>query len=314
MIPRLLFIFSFNAMKKILISIFSFVIINWLLAIGYHGVMRHSQLLKSDEELRKVSKVQKFLIMGNSHSFNIKSEFFSGSINVASYGEEIHNTYFKLKHLLSERKVMPANVILSCDLGMLKDAKIDDQNYQFYWNQYENTFELFFFSENRITFLANRMMGYLFPYWNGEVEVFDYLFADRSTHKIAMLRAQAKIKKFDPNNKRIVESGCLENQFKEPAVFYFNKILDLCKDNDIQLFLIRYPVTESYYFDNSKCFEPDEYYHKLEELYMGNRDVKLLDYHSYFPDSEFADPDHLKGGAVRQELSKKIFNEISTPN
>ncbi|UXP32935.1 hypothetical protein N6H18_03065 [Reichenbachiella agarivorans] len=302
-------------MRKTYVFVFGFLIVNLLLSQAYLHIMKSSQLLHSDEIMKSLSSDIDYLVMGTSHSLAVQTTIFPNSSNVASYGEGIHNTYYKLNYIINELSVKPSKVILSCDLGMLKHSDIDHQNYQFYWNRYENHAELLHFAEHPTEFIINRITDYLFPYKNGEIEVFDYFFAKKTTVKNAALRNQNEIKKLSVEEKKVLDSACQNQQISELGQYYFEQIIELCRLHDIELILIRFPVTPHYYYQHSTCFDPELYYDTLTKTFIRSDDqIKLYDFHNIYDESAFADPDHLKGGKIRDNLTRLILDELEKKN
>lgn len=287
-------------------------LINYLLSYGNKLMMNESQLLASDRIMLSLQDSVELLLIGNSHSFNIRTDFLPKSVCIASYGEELHNTYYKLNYLLENQNVRPKTVIMSFDLGLLRPVHFDQQKYQYYWNDYENSSESFTVSEDKSSFMTSRGLSYLFPYMDAEVDAFDFLFADNETRDIAMVRDAAKVKQFDPSLKKVLNSACLDNQVTKIGGFYFEKLITLCSKYDINLVLIKYPISKSCYFEKSVCFDPDGYYRLInDEFIEGKYDkVNVLDYHDAYDFTNFRDPDHLKGGEYRERFTLKVKSDL----
>lgn len=273
--------------------------------------MNSSQLIQSDMAMRNVQKPLKYLISGTSHALALQPEYFENSINISSYAESIQNTYFKLSHLVNEKEIRTENIILSYDLGFLSNVDIDNQPYQYYWNKYENRQELIKFSEDRISFLGNRISTFLFPYKDGEIDWFDFYFA-KTTKGGENLRNSKAITKLAPIEKRNLDKECFDKKISDFGLYYFNNIINLCAKNNINLILIRFPVTEKFYFNASKCFKPDDYYKKVKSICFENFNfVKVYDFHNIYSEEYFRDPHHLKKGKIRDDFSEIVIDQLN---
>lgn len=272
--------------------------------------MRHSQLMKSHNQMIEAPNKIPLLIIGNSHSLAIQTSYFSGSVVTASYAEEIHNTYFKLNYLIRILGKRPDTVFMSYDLGLLRYKNFDRQHHQFYWNKFEDPFELSAFSDDGIVFWMTRIFAWAFPYHDGEIEVFDYLFAKKSSLGEEM-RGEQKVIGLPDDALREIDEECLNEQISEYGQFYLEQILKLLNDVGSELVLIRFPVSENFYYTHSKCFDPERYYEKVfsESLSQYNH-VKVLDFHDLCPDSDFRDSHHLKSGQPRILLTERIVKAL----
>ena len=299
-------------MKKLVLFLSIFCGISALLTYGFLHVMDASQLMKSDRILNQ-QKTGFTVIAGNSHTLALQPSVFKNSINIASYGEALHNTYFKLKFLV-ERGSKPRQIILSFDLGALSRPGIDHQNYQYYWNQYEDPWELLQFSGNKIDFVFTRLTSWAFPYLDGEVEVFDYFFSKPAEGELENLRD--KNATVYPAMKRVLTDSCLQAQISPIGEYYLKKIIELCNETGTNLFLIHFPVTKAYYLGQSLCFDPQKYKQQVIERFGLEEPGKIMfiDLHDLYDDSFFYDPHHLKGGQVRTDFSKLLHQKIFTGN
>lgn len=297
-------------MKKLAWFLGIFCGISALLTYGFLHVMEESQLMKSDRVLHQ-KKTGFTVIAGNSHTLALQPSVFKNSINIASYGEALHNTYFKLK-FLTEQGSNPRHVILSFDLGVLTRPGIDHQNYQYYWNRYEDPWELLQFSANKIDFIFTRLTAWAFPYLDGEVEVFDYFFSKPTEGELENLRGESIA--IHPVMRRTLTDSCFQAQISPLGEYYFKKIIELCNRHEMSLFLVHFPVTKAYYLEQSHCFDPKEYKRQVIERFDLDQPgkIKFIDLYDLYDDSFFYDPHHLKGGQVRTDFSRLLHKKIFT--
>lgn len=99
---------------------------------------------------------------------------------------------------------------------------------------------------------------------------------------------------------RHLMEGCRGNNIN---LLYLRKIINLCKNKNVQLYGIYFPMYHPEYF-----YDQEYYYKVLSELYT---DLELLDYHNLnLPDSAFFDAHHLNniGAFMFTSLIKKRFS------
>jgi len=295
---------------KISILLLAVLVIHVLLSWGYKRVMHESQLMKCDREMLSLPAKNYNLIAGNSHALSVQTEYWENSHVIASYGEEIHQSYFKLKHILEVQSSRPDTLLLSFDLGMMHQLALKNQAHQWYWNKYESSRELAPFASKKFEFYSHRIVSGIFPYMDGEVEVYDYFFAKKDSTQL--MRKSTEIKKLDeiPPLRQLSDT-CLKAQFSPCGIHFFEALLQLCKENSIVLALVRFPVTPHYYWSQSTCFEPEAYYTSCDSmLQKSGVNFKILDFHDRYEEEFFRDPHHLKGGEIRKEFTIEILKEL----
>lgn len=284
--------------KKLLILGFIFLSIHAGLTIWYARVMSESSLLKSDRYFQTLPAEMDVLVIGNSHAMSINPDLWEGCYNMSTSGECLHQTYYKLEHLLEVRERKVKQVVVPCDLMTLRAENLEHTRNQFYWNRFVNEGELSKFAEKPLDFSMHRLLNTLFPYKDGEKDVMDYYFATEQSKERARERAFAKIKSLSGDETRSLTDSCLQAQISDYGRFYMNKLTKLCQQHQCELSLVRFPVTAHYFFSESACFDPEEHYQRVRETFQINgQSVPILDFHTAFPQSAFRDPHHLKYGA-----------------
>lgn len=284
--------------KKLFILGFILLSIHAGLTVWYARVMSDSSLLKSDRYFQTLPVEMDVLVMGNSHAMSINPELWKGCYNMATSGERLHQSYYKLAHLLEEKQLKVNRVIVPCDLMTLRAEKLEHTPHQFYWNRFVNESELSKFSEKPLDFSMHRLLNTLFPYKDGEKDVMDYYFATDQSKERARERAFAKIKSLNGDETRSLTDSCLQAQISDYGRFYMDKITQLCEKHNCKLSMVRFPVTAHYFFSESECFDPEEHYQLVTNTFqIKGQSVPILDFHAAFPQSAFRDPHHLKYGA-----------------
>ncbi|MCP4457506.1 MAG: hypothetical protein GY816_05685 [Cytophagales bacterium] len=270
--------------------------------------MSESQLIKADTEMKILPNDTELLIMGNSHSLALLPAHLRKASNISSYGERIHQSYYKLDYVLNSN-IKPHYVVLNYDLGQLRDYSVDNQNYQFYWNNLENLKELLQFSDKRAGFIFNRLISFISPYHDGETEMFDFFFARGDTGKLR----DKDVDMSEVTTTSMKSDSCLEEQFGDLPLYFFDKLLERIVKEDIQLILVRFPVTRNYFLSQSTCYSPLDYYSRLlSKMINKNDNIRVLDYHDVYNDGYFRDPHHLAGESIRVSFTQKFSLDLDS--
>lgn len=101
--------------------------------------------------------------------------------------------------------------------------------------------------------------------------------------------------------------------FSEVSFSYFNKILEYCKANDIELYPILMPLHPCY---REKVPKKNRIGFQRVKKYLSQENIQLVDYESVFDDKPrfFKDPDHcsiIGGKTISQKLKKTYFKSSS---
>jgi hypothetical protein len=103
-----------------------------------------------------------------------------------------------------------------------------------------------------------------------------------------------------------------KNPFDPTLVHYFKEILELCREKQIPVFLVKYPVSLEYFNAAAGYFSIRDFYKRIDAITENYPNIYLLDYQSIFFNKPqyLADSDHVnkKGAAL---LSKQIKDAIS---
>lgn len=294
--------------RKYLLFLLLALLIHMVLSFAYQGLMAESALYQSDRSLCNLGQDTKVIIAGHSHAMALSHPDWTDAKNIASAGEVLHQSYSKLRYAIEEAKTRPELIVFPLDLGALRNYNPDRQSYQGYWNRYENSHELAQFSENSIDFWAYRLIGRILPYKDGLHDLVDYLFADSLEQREAMRRQGRKNINQRPDTlQRERIDGCLEQQFSAYGLHYLHATVELAHRHGIELVFVRFPVTRGFYFKESSCYEPEDYYRVLtDSLNDWQGTYRLMDFHDAFPDSVFRDPHHLEAGPTRLQFTEML--------
>ena len=298
--------------KRGLLLGLSLFLVNGLFRYWYLGVMQQSQLLQTEQVIKGINhgKGLSVVVAGNSHAFAIQPTIIP-STNIASYGETLEKTYYKLKYLTQDKDVEIDTLLLSFGLNATNGTGMGMASYSFYWQQYFSFQEYWGFAPDKLEYCYQWVKGWAFPYVDGEFDMYDYYFANQQTIELQKTRASTELTQFDPAiHQRTITDSCLEAQFSEAGMYYFRALLNLLEKENITTYFIQFPVTAHYYFKQSQCFYPQFYFEKIGGILDQYPNTHLIDLHNLFELDAFRDPHHLNGGLPRDELTKEIKKRL----
>jgi hypothetical protein len=188
--------------------------------------------------------------------------------------EEIKNMYLKYFLILENREKL--DLLIKNPNGLIKSI-----TYIF-----KNAFIVFSKS--------NKYTNY--PFWGS--------FSNNENTNLSDENIKAAINRHYYHNNSDLIQNISELQFK-----YFMKIVDLCTEKNIQLYLINAPLSNEYFSEIPETFI--NHYHNIVKKLKSNKNIKILDYHNYqLPKNCFRDADHLNSNGAKI-FSEKIVSEIN---
>ena len=303
-------------LKSLIPFIVIAVIINFFLNQFYSKVMEKSHLMEIDSEFHSWNHEVpiNYLIIGSSHSFGLQKEYVENAVHFGSWGEEVSRTYYKLKYVLEESNYQVKNVLMNFDLGLTRRADVSE-NY-FYWIRYVDFLELGREKDCLPDYIYKYLKGLLFKYADGEMDIFEYFTLDES--KSGALRSGDYIpplNALDTTSNRFSDE-CLKKELNQVAINYLVRLVELCEKHQVNLVLIKFPVTKYFYYKHSACYDPDEYYSVIEEeIQKNSTGTYIIDFQKlYFDDdSKFRDPHHLSG-PVRPGFTQLVVERLNALN
>ena len=233
------------------------------------------------------------LIIGNSHTGVLNevsdTEFLQKSINMSLSNLELEDRYKVLQNILKGTNIK--TVILAMDpdqLGHnLSTNSYDAQLYKYGFALHYSTFgnrilsNLNFF---RLRLNVNDLIKTLVKGANDDTAKINFIpftNKERNDQEACKKRAQ----------EHSVYNYKIDNNIKN--LVFLQKIIDVCKEKKIQLLLLQTPKPECYseIYLNEKMIAATE---KIDSIAKKNQ-IRYLNYFNNpnFPDSDFADYDHL---------------------
>ncbi len=341
--------------KKFLIRLLVFlallVSINILLDQLYKRCVVHNILNNAkDRDFRQYNDTLRYLSLGNSHN-TVDTYVLENAFNYNSPAENYVQSYYKLKYIVEEQKKIPENLILYIDVSSFSAMAAGYFEHNSYWIKYVDYFEVarvmgdrhilnkwlegnfFSYAGNyrniKLSLIYLVKIGHLnlhhgyraprnfknFAYYRPEdIDIlsdesqYDWTGARETDRKEKVRRAKRKADIY------LTRKG----YFDHTMATYFEKILHLCLDHDIQVILLRAPLTREYWEEVNRIVPAGKLYEKVRNIYTRYPNVTMvLDYHDLFFDHPeyFFDPDHLNPLGARlftQQLQQDLKKSAKT--
>ncbi len=274
-----------------------------------------------DSYLKKNSNKVEYAFFGDSHLLNaINPDYIPNSFNLASSGELNLEIYYRFKDYI-KKGIKFDKVFFEIDLHTFskKPGKFKTQIPEFHC-------KIIPYEDIKIIYNAS-----LFSYWMCKYDMFFGYGGDIITRIISpkvMNMSNLGWMGFEDNFSalsdkdkqeilRIRHTGhfddSLEIDKNSFEYIYFNKTIELAKQENLTIIFIQYPVTKDYEeYAASHNISKENYYRTLFKLINSSvKDYYVLDYSQiYFNKTYyFADPNHLSI-AGSEEFSKKVNEDL----
>jgi hypothetical protein len=259
----------------------------------------------------KIPEKKTVLFMGASGiTRGIDDRRLENAMNISSPSERYPFTYLKLKKILSNKNNKIEHIILSCvpsDLSIVADNKIFSTDNEMV--QYIPLYYLYFGREewemynDYLLDIAEIVFSHSFRNWAFSSEKYFSRYGGFHPLNDVFDKTKMIAKKIDS-----IYYGSKIN------LSYFEKIISLCKVNNIRLTLLYPPMYKP------ELFYDQEYYYRILKTNFG--DCEFLDYsHLSIPDEYRYDAHHLNGQGAKyftkilvEELGLNLKNDENKTN
>lgn len=298
---------NWKKINRVVLAVVVIILLNGIFSYLFRKEMEGRVINQLDKEFYQSKKPVKHLVLGNSHAFAIRPRPEDSAVLFCSYGENIIQTYYRLNKVLELKSRKIEKIILPFDFQALSGHGIPNLNIDF-WVKYVDFLD---YAKN-----TNEYSDNLFKYLKGN-------FVPYSGQSMAVWEAiNLKEENFNGQANQVMLSdnstNCPKEIIDSIAEFYFFRIFDLCKENDIDLILIKYPYRRDYFENLQKCFTEKEYFPILEtKIKARNQGVIILDYSkNYIDQPEFFDDGHhlSSEGQIRHLFTKSVFDTLKMLN
>lgn len=298
-----------------------FIFLNLILYVFVFHDLLYEKYLVNKNELSKY----KIFLLSDSHGVVLeqKSLDYAGIYNFSYGSDSYRDMYFKLNYLI-ENGIIPGKILLTADDHTLSNYRRHQNNrkrsvwyadYKTYSQFYPSgyfTYLLIKYPERFLPMvnpdnagLFNKQVSKVFNtnLWNDDVKRITWL-EKKNKKKLSSERKKAQFK---------------DNDSSEEIAEALIAILDLCKENQIEVTGLKFPLSGTYI----RVLEGASYH--ADSVFL-KRSVPIRDYQAVFMDNDslFLDPDHLNHpGSIRfaEILSRDLtydkagsWNQMNEPS
>lgn len=298
--------------KKIALFISLTILLNaatWLLFNSY--VNNNSKLVNIETQLQG-SKSFKYLFTGDSHVVRcVDADNLENAFNCAYYGENPVLTYYKIKHLIYDLNVKPEKIVLEVDITRFCKNYIKHFKNKFYYGVFTDYNELLHHdvisNEEYITYSIQKLLPHL-----EMISVIKRSNNQKHDNKFTFKDVSAPDRKKQVEDfilKELMPNGC-DDLTSYVGLQYFEKTIELCQKNDVDMVAIKYPVTD-YYIDivASECKNINLAYLPQDSI-LAKYNIPLFDLETAFADDYelYSDGHHMNKAGQRKVT--KLLNEV----
>ena len=285
-----------------------------------NAVLADSVWLQGQQQYDAYGKPIETLVMGDSHmAMGMDVAELEAAFNFASPGENFVEMYYKLRHVLEERTNPPKRLVISLDYHSFTSRYTQEFDRNYYWGRYLDYDRI---DQEHSGFLAGIGMYliYKFPYISGANELLVYFLLPQQT-EIRNGHIVSQNNFAEVHDRRTIAEERTRYLFRSTelitneSVEHLQKIIRLADEHDIEVFLVKMPVTREYHESSLRYIEDlDGFYAQIEQAANKAGAVTVLDFQTQWLDEPelFSDPDHLNAtGSRRLALQLKSMLDSS---
>ena len=306
----------FEATQFVLI----FIVISFFINLIYKNfIMASSVLTRVDQQFHASPSEIKYLILGDSHGQDdVDPQILGDSFNFSSAGGSYIHSYYKLKYILDGHLKKIDTIILPLDMHSFASANLKPPLDSWYWIKYVDYLQLAQYSPNKIFYLYEFCRGIFFAYISQRDSFLHFVKADHAPRSIAGGFIPCDDVLSDDGTSTEAAEKRAGYHFKDGQLLdgvlmlYFDKIIDLCKKNNIKVVLVRFPVYKQYYQEVAKLVSNKNIEDIPQRVTRKYPDVIFKDFIDlYFEKkSYFRDIDHLNTSGAK-DFSKYLKDQLT---
>lgn len=285
--------------RKIIILLISTGIIHLIFFVAANYLINNKNELAI--ELKRVKNIKniKTLFLGDSHIVrSIDVSKIDSSYSLAYFGENNMMNFYKLKYCLDNHLAKPQYVILPCDIVTYTEG----------YNLYR-TNKIFYYSIIPFREVKNLNKNELVTYYDYlKIKLIPYSEWQYALNRMNVNRQKKSTINFSDRTKKeqekdgahfiqdeLLMGGNKANFYSENALIYLHKTIKLCKDNNIKLVFIKFPLTQTLF--NEIKFKVDSSFVKYRpaEVIIQNNSIPILNFEYLYVNNPefFFDSHHL---------------------
>ncbi len=252
------------------------------------------------------------MVAGDSHArFAVEASVLGSAINVAVPGEHYLKTLYRLPWLLQHGTRTTQAVLLPFDAASFSSFKADNFQPEVVWGRYVDFFELGRHKGARFSYAGRWAKGRLAPYTGELGSVLQFLthtkhFRDEQNPSASL---GLTFLEGGPRAARRHLQGA--DPWDPDMAWALRRILALCREAELRVVLVRYPVTRSYAQESRRLGADPALRDALLAEIRQDGVVDHLDFEAVFFDEPrmFSDGDHLNPTG-RRWLSRLLARSL----
>lgn len=308
--------------------------------------------LKAREQalLRERDNVR-ILFLGSSHVEKaVDSTMIPGAFNYSRGGEQYIQTYYKVKRLIERGAIKPDLVVLELDWLSFAPYRADRFAPEDEWGQYVDYLAVGVHRRQPYEYFRRYLRATLVPYAGKGQDLLankiaaccsrerKWLSVDDASVRARMVagmanwaqaspeerqhsaarHARVHFSGEDPDHPKITHAE-QRGAFDDTILYYFDKLVELCRSKGIKAVAVKYPVTAEYRKEVEKIISTDELSRLLEEKVLRKHpELTVFDFQRTWEERPelFSDPDHVgvEGSRlVTQALVRRLQDSGDLP-
>ena len=260
-----------------------------------------------------------YLFIGDSHIQNaVNPEYFTNSYNFSANNENYIQTYFKLKAVINKLNAKPEIVVLPIDISSFSSFRT---------NRFKNVSRLITFSDWYDVYKQTGNTTYIFRYFIEKLFVVGGNYQKIVKYFISLAQNSffKYIKGYKPRNGFLTRTNNINkicnrqasiylknyDYFDSILIHYFKNILTICENNNIQVVLLKMPLSKEYVRVCRQYVPIEDYYSNINSITNEFNNIITLDYQDvYWNHNEyFRNPDHMNSTGA-EIFSQLLSNDL----
>lgn len=305
--------------KSLFFCLTFLLVLSVLNAYYVRSMLSKTIVQRTEDQFQNYKNETKIIFFGDSHVKNgVDPRLIPESFNYALAGENYAQTFYKLKKVLSDEEVKVEKIVLPIDVHSFSSWRSDRFLHEWYWRDFIDYSEVA--RRNPEIGLIEKIVISRFPVIDSGGEFVNNLLNEPDISDL-FLGATLLTGDYSENDKQAegvkstLKTQLIGYELIDDFLWqYFVDTIELAQENDAEVFLVRYPLSDSYLKGLAdKGIEKHVVYNKVRSMIKDKRNIKILDYHELFvgQDELFSNSDHLNAQGATG-LSEKIAEDLKT--
>lgn len=274
---------------------------------------KRNPIYKTDARFQEHKQPIKYLFLGHSRVYGgVNDSVIPGSFTFATNSEPNIFTYYKLRHILEDTDKQVETVLMPIGLGTFFSVQDPGVYDCAYWKRYVDFVELGGEMNERSKYITAYVRSSAFPYARQITQLINRKLWNKNKRRPKLADFTTHAEKVGFARSSILFNSTVRTPYDDVSMTYFNRALALCKEKNVNVILVKYPVS-SYYRQafNELADSLNVDFSRVDSVLTGYPEYQVLDYSELFDNNEehFVDAHHLSVSgreALSEELRKAL--------